>query len=66
MPAGLSKSVAIPVSGLLSRLGDKRYRRDDGSIQPGFLARGKHHADMPVRLPEPGKTRIKMAVSSWG
>lgn len=66
MPAGLPESVSIPVSGLLSCLGDKECHQEDGSNQTGFLARGKHHADMPVLLPGPDEAISRMAVSLQG
>ena len=66
MPAGLPEYVFIPLSGLLSCLGDKQCHWDDGSNQPGFLARGKHHIDMAVLLPEPDEAKNKMAASPRG
>lgn len=66
MPSGLPEPVSIPLSGLLSCLQDKQCLQDDGSNEPGLLAQGQHHTDMPVLLPETDEARNSTAVSLWG
>lgn len=66
MPGGLPELVSIPVSGLLSCLGDKQCHWDDGLNQLGLLTLGNHHTDMSVLLPKPGKTRRRMTMSPRG